>query len=189
MGLRPDIPEAHLQAYRALGVTGLPGECWPWPGPRSSGIPRFRVHGTDHSARRVALAAACPGPQAPRVRTRCRTRSCVNPDHLEPVKGPAGPGPRTHPRLTVDQVLWLRDQARQGRPAPDLARTLLIPVRTAQKAINGSRYRSVPDPTRVRRYRELTPEDRRDIRARRAREGARTLAGEYQVPMSWVRNA
>jgi hypothetical protein len=52
----------------------------------------------------------------------CRVRSCVNPDHLEPVTGAVNAQRGAAAKLTVDRVVCIRDRAAAGEKRKDLAR-------------------------------------------------------------------
>lgn len=61
--------------------------CWLWTGNLSGwGYGRFESAGKSYSAFRVAWANKFgPIPEGKQLDHCCRVRSCVNPDHLEPV--------------------------------------------------------------------------------------------------------
>jgi hypothetical protein len=63
-----------------------PNGCWEWEGSKWKGYGRINVDGRPRGAHRV-LYEAIVGPIPPGLTLDhlCRNRSCVNPDHLEPV--------------------------------------------------------------------------------------------------------
>jgi hypothetical protein len=102
------------------------GGCWIWQGPlRRDGYGELRVHGQLWLAHRfayVALVADVPADLT--LDHLCRERSCVNPDHLEPVtrgenvlRGElgtvkawrAGTCMRGHPR-SKENAYWRKDR-------------------------------------------------------------------------------
>lgn len=64
-----------------------PSACWQWAGAiHHSGYASFSIRGKKHGAHRIAYELlAGPIPEGLILDHLCRNRSCVNPDHLEPV--------------------------------------------------------------------------------------------------------
>lgn len=62
-------------------------KCWPWVGARNSaGYGVVRINGINHLAHRVAYERTVgPIPEGLTIDHLCRTRSCCNPAHMEPV--------------------------------------------------------------------------------------------------------
>ena len=62
------------------------GDCWIWTGALASGYGRFYLNGQLRPAHRVAYETLVGSiPRGLDLDHLCRVRSCVNPDHLEPV--------------------------------------------------------------------------------------------------------
>ena len=60
--------------------------CWLWIGARSSGYGRVRYNGKTRIAYRLVYELLVgPIPENLELDHLCRNRSCVNPDHLDPV--------------------------------------------------------------------------------------------------------
>jgi hypothetical protein len=68
---------------------GAPGRCWVWTGPTNGvGYGRVTINGRLHYPHRAAYEmTTAPIPAGLQIDHRCRTRSCLNPAHLEPVTG------------------------------------------------------------------------------------------------------
>lgn len=64
------------------------GDCWIWTGARRHGYGVFEQHGKTRPTHRVVYESLVgPIPDGLQLDHLCRTPSCVNPDHLEPVTG------------------------------------------------------------------------------------------------------
>jgi hypothetical protein len=98
------MTRAHL-AFRILRSVAIPFRansfkaCWPALGAVNvRGDPRIRYGTGDTMLRRLVYAMWCTEdgylPAAWVVRTTCRTRRCVRPDHLELVRGAVSYGSR-----------------------------------------------------------------------------------------------
>lgn len=62
------------------------GDCWLWAGPLRDGYGRFWLDGRFHQAHRWLYEYLVePIPSGFQMDHLCKTRSCVNPDHLEVV--------------------------------------------------------------------------------------------------------
>jgi hypothetical protein len=60
--------------------------CWEWSRPTDKGYGRFWIKGKNGLAHRIAYEIAYgPIPNDLHIDHLCRNRSCVRPDHLEPV--------------------------------------------------------------------------------------------------------
>ena len=75
--------------------------CWIWQGKKDYGYGRVGMNGTHHRAHRLIYEALKgPIPEGLQLDHLCRNRSCVNPNHLEPVTGAQncrrGIGSKTH---------------------------------------------------------------------------------------------
>lgn len=67
-------------------VRAVPSGCWVWTGARSEGYGRFSHNGVVQPAHRVTyLTLVGPIAAGLHIDHLCRNRSCVNPEHLEPV--------------------------------------------------------------------------------------------------------
>ncbi len=80
---RPTTPERFWAKVDRLG----PDDCWNWIATTSSnGYGRFRVNGSYVQAHRWAYENQVgPIPAGLQIDHLCRTRSCINPKHMEPV--------------------------------------------------------------------------------------------------------
>jgi hypothetical protein len=87
--------------FFALMIPEPNSGCWLWLGSLRSGYGRFSLNGKTCEAHRVSYEHLVgPIPQGMMIDHLCRTRCCINPDHLEPVtnaenirRGQAGKGP------------------------------------------------------------------------------------------------
>lgn len=60
--------------------------CWLWTGPLFEGYGRIKLHGKAWPAHRMAWTMLRgPIPEGMQIDHKCRTRACVNPDHLQTV--------------------------------------------------------------------------------------------------------
>lgn len=91
-------------------IKGLIGDCWAWQGFKYQGYGRYRINSkiTKKAHRVVYELLKGPIPEGLESDHLCLNRSCVNPDHIEPVTRAenlrrshvtgAGNGARTHCR-------------------------------------------------------------------------------------------
>jgi hypothetical protein len=98
----------YLDRLLALTEKGGPGECWEWVGTidKRSGYGRMRFEGRTHLAHRASyIMHVGPIPDGKYLDHLCRNRSCVNPEHLEPVT----------PQVNVDRGAGAkRDECTKG---------------------------------------------------------------------------
>lgn len=98
--LRLGMCERHYRRFKASGSTANPridnlrrylvdeAGCWIWQGALWSngyGKPSVEIHGTRLAHRAFYLEHVGPVPDGLDLDHLCRVRSCVNPEHLEPV--------------------------------------------------------------------------------------------------------
>ena len=79
-----DNPDAFLSRLKDNADTSNPAACWIWTGRTDrDGYARFGSGGLAH--RMAYIAFKEPIPEGHEIDHLCRTRACVNPDHLEAV--------------------------------------------------------------------------------------------------------
>lgn len=75
-----------VERVLARCATTEPGSCWTWTGGTTRGYGRIRIGAGRFYVHRVAYEALVgPIPEGMQLDHLCRNRSCVNPEHLEPV--------------------------------------------------------------------------------------------------------
>jgi hypothetical protein len=141
--------------------------CWLWTGHRVFGYGHFSMGGKDVRAHRAAWAfyrGAIPNGMF--VCHRCDVPACCNPDHLflgtpkdncqdmiakgrrAPLNNAGRAGAANHAaKLTEENVVYARRQARAGRSAPDIADELGVTRHAAHSAITGRTWGCVAEPT------------------------------------------
>lgn len=73
---------------KMLHYVQVTGFCWLWMGARTGGYGNVRVNGRTTKAHRAVYEHLVgPIPEGMHLDHLCRTKACVNPDHLEPVTG------------------------------------------------------------------------------------------------------
>lgn len=121
--------------------------CLEWQGPLSHNGYGLTHHGPKHSNRthKVIYAECCgPIPAGLKVLHTCDNRKCCEPTHLvtgtqlDNVQDCVKKGRRAKAkRLTLEQVLWLKEQHAQGANLSAIARALGIARSTIEHAIKG----------------------------------------------------
>ena len=94
----------NMREYLLNRVTKIEGkDCWFWNGNLSGGYGRPNILGKQYYAHRLSYEEFIgPVPEGMQLDHLCRNRSCINPEHLEPVtqienirRGETGKGPRS----------------------------------------------------------------------------------------------
>ncbi len=141
---------SQAQACLLRTVEG-PGGCWIWQGATDSGYARANIGRRNYRVHRLLYEAIVgPVPAGLHLDHLCRVRSCVNPDHLEPVtaqenirRGVAARPVcgRAHERTTEN--IWRRNDGR----------TECLPCRRMRRRVNSVGARpATPDPLLLERF-------------------------------------
>lgn len=119
--------------------------CWVWQrGLDKYGYGHVWADGKKQKAHRFYFERERgPIPNGLQLDHLCRTRACVNPDHLEPVTNKQNARRGRNTKLTVDQVAEIK--ARMAHePQPDLAAEFGVSTTTISKIKRGGSWADVP---------------------------------------------
>jgi hypothetical protein len=82
------LPASIATKIRLGGVSGTLGRCWEWTAAKTNGYGVVQHRGRVQRAHRVVYSLLIGEvPEDLEIDHLCRNRSCVNPQHLEPVTG------------------------------------------------------------------------------------------------------
>lgn len=141
--------------YRIDEATG----CWIWIAYiHKTGYGRVSYHGKAIGAHRALyLLAGREIPEGLQLDHLCKTRACVNPDHLEPVTQIVNLRRGKHARLTVAIVTEIRQRYLSGERLYSLAKEFGVTDSHLSRVVRGFGWRSDEDVVSTIDGRKLFP--------------------------------
>lgn len=116
--------------------------CWIWQ--RHVLASGYGVTATGAAHRRVYRQFKGPFPDSLQLDHLCRNRTCVNPDHLEPVTGLVNSRRGTKTRLSPKLIQMIRELASAGWPHADIAGAFGIDNSYVSAIVSRKRWADVP---------------------------------------------
>ena len=135
-------------------------ECWPWLGYKDAKTNYGYVHFDDqlHAAHAMAITLTTGETRAPGLETchACNNPPCCNPHHLRfdtrqsNVDDMMAAGHhRTNKKLTIEQVVTIRERAAHGASGRTIARDYSVTEGLVTMIIRGQRWPTAPGPIRT----------------------------------------
>ncbi len=144
--------------FWSLVKVGEPDDCWPWIGYEEDDYGRFFWDGRMVGAHELALTFTSGEVRLPALHTchACNNPPCCNPRHLRfdtalsNVEDSMRAGTAGNPKLTVEDVVVIRERLAAGAPLITLARRYGVGPSSISQIGSGKRWRHAPGPLTTR---------------------------------------
>ena len=160
---RSNVSDPHPDYIDAVSVSRFwrlvrklgPNDCWPWMGDTTKGYGVFVFHGRRVGAHELALSFTTGEKRLPELETchSCDNPICVNPSHLrfgthqENVTDMVSRGrQKSASKLTVEQVVQIRERRAMGARQVDLAEQFGISGGLVSMIVRGLRWPNAGGP-------------------------------------------
>jgi len=118
--------------------------CWIWTGackPEGYAEVNWQRRGGANAHRLVYEHLVAPIPDGLQIDHLCRNRSCVNPDHLEPVTPAENTRRGAGTKLAMDDAINIRRRHAAGESQSALAREYGVHPAHVSKIVSGKKWR------------------------------------------------